>query len=139
MNRKLPLVRTSFVALEQNAHEVDTFVDKWIDIVDTVEIQRENSIEFYDHLKSNQNGESKKLLKKYNCNQPWGQVTIHSDGHVGPCCNTVGRNLPVGNVLKTSLKDIWHGININKIRDGFKNNSPNKVCQLCIENEKYNI
>ncbi len=139
MNKTLPLVRTSFVALEQNAHEVETFIDKWIDIVDTVEIQRENSIDFYDDLKSNKDVKSKRLLTKYNCNQPWGQVTIHSDGYVGPCCNTVGRNLPVGNVLKTSLKDIWHGINMNKVRDGFKNNNPNKICQLCIENEKYNI
>ena len=138
-NKKLPLVRTSFVALEQNVHEVDAFIDKWIDIVDTVEIQKENSIDFYDDLKSNKNIKSKQLLSKYNCNEPWGQVTIHSDGYVGPCCNTVGRNLPVGNVLKTSLKDIWHGINMNKIRDGFKDNNPNKLCQLCLENEKCNI
>ena len=50
LNKKLPLVRVSFVALKSNVHEVDMFINKWIDIVDTVEIQKENSIEIYDEL-----------------------------------------------------------------------------------------
>ena len=78
-------------------------------------------------------------MKKYNCNEPWGQVTIHADGTVGPCCNTVGRNLPVGNIFNQDLKDIWNGIKMNKIRNSFIENKPNKVCQLCLENEKINI
>lgn len=138
--KKIPLVRVSFVALKSNYHEVDEFIEKWINIVDSVEIQKENSINFYDDLKKNQTGlEQKKLLKKYNCNEPWGQVTIHSDGTVGPCCNTVGRNLPVGNVFKNDLKEIWQGIRMSEIRNTFKKNAPNKVCQLCLENEKINI
>ena len=50
LNKKLPLTRVSFVALESNFHEVDQFIEKWIDIVDTVEIQKENSINFYNDL-----------------------------------------------------------------------------------------
>ena len=38
MDKKLPLVRTSFVALK-NYHEIEEFRKKWINIVDTVEIQ----------------------------------------------------------------------------------------------------
>ena len=49
-NKKLPLVRVSFVALEKNVHEVDEFIKKWVNIVDSVEIQKENSIDFYDDL-----------------------------------------------------------------------------------------
>ena len=49
-NKKLPLVRVSFVALETNVHEVDEFIEKWVNIVDSVEIQKENSIDFYDDL-----------------------------------------------------------------------------------------
>lgn len=136
-NKKIPLVRVSFVAVEKNIHEVDEFIEKWVDIVDSVEIQKENSIEFYDHLHKKKN--QKELLKKYNCNEPWGQVTIHSDGVVGPCCNTVGRNLPIGNVLEQDLDMIWKSPKMKKIRDGFLNNQPNKICQLCLENEKINI
>ena len=68
-NKKLPLVRVSFVALETNAHEVDDFIEKWVDIVDSVEIQKENSIDFYDDLLSKNKIVSKKLMKKYNCNE----------------------------------------------------------------------
>lgn len=137
-NKKIPLVRVSFVAVDKNIHEVDEFIEKWVDIVDSVEIQKENSIEFYDHLHKESNNR-KQLLKKYNCNEPWGQVTIHSDGAVGPCCNTVGRNLPIGNVLREDLDIIWKSKKMTNIRSGFTKNKPNKICQLCLENEKINI
>ena len=79
------------------------------------------------------------MLKKYNCNEPWGQVTIHADGVVGPCCNTVGRNLPIGNIFKQGLKEIWQGSKMTNIRESFKNEKPNSICKLCLENEKMNI
>ncbi len=136
--KKIPLVRVSFVAVDKNIHEMNEFVEKWVDIVDSVEIQKENSIEFYDYLNKEDNNR-KQLLKSYNCNEPWGQVTIHSDGAVGPCCNTVGRNLPIGNVLEKDLDIIWKSEKMNEIRNGFLNNQPNKICQLCLENEKNNV
>jgi len=139
LNKKLPLTRVSFVALESNYHEVDQFIEKWIDIVDTVEIQKENSINFYDDLHKKKYDSSKLVLTEYNCNEPWGQVGIHADGTVGPCCNTVGRNLPVGNVLQQPLKEIWQNKKMSEIREGFKNNNPNIICKLCLENEKVNI
>ena len=139
LNKKLPLTRVSFVALESNYHEVDQFIEKWIDIVDTVEIQKENSINFYDDLHKKKFDTSKLVLSEYNCNEPWGQVGIHADGTVGPCCNTVGRNLPVGNVLEQPLKEIWQNEKMKEIREGFINNKPNIICKLCLENEKVNI
>ncbi len=138
LGKKLPLVRVSFVALQSNHHEIDDFVKKWENIVDSVEIQKESSIDFYKDFEKSLNNINKKKLDTYNCNQPWGQVTIHSDGTIGPCCNTIGRNLPIGNIHENTVKEIWSGIKMNKIRSEFKSNSPNKVCQLCIENEKIN-
>ncbi len=139
LGRKIPLVRVSFIALKTNAHEVDKFIKKWIDVVDSVEIQRESSIDLYDDLLKKNYDNKKLILKKYNCNDPWAQVSVNSDGTVGPCCSTVGRNIPVGNILNQSLKDIWEGEKIKAIREGFINNKPNKVCQLCLENKKFNI
>ena len=135
--KKIPLVRVSFVALEVNQHEIDEFVNKWENIVDSVEIQKEGSINFYNDFEKNTENTEKKL-KVYNCNEPWGQITIHSDGTVGPCCNTIGRNIPIGNIHKQTVKEIWDGAKMNGIRSEFKNNTPNKTCQLCIENSKIN-
>ena len=88
---------------------------------------------------SKKNKNKKRMLKKYTCNEPWGQVTVHADGTVGPCCNTVGRNLPIGNIFKQTLKEIWLGSKMTNIRESFKNDKPNNICKLCLENEKMNI
>ena len=139
--QSLPLTRVSFVALEENKHEVKMFQNKWKNIVDSVEIQRETSIEIYDKLKNlNKNEFVKNNNKvKYNCNKPWGDMAIYSDGKVGPCCNLVGRKTPIGNIKNNSISEIWNGDKMNLIRDGFINNNPNDVCKLCIDSQKVNI
>ena len=85
---------------------------KWINIVDTVEILRV-SIDAYDKINLNKVGERK--LKKYNCQEPWGQMGIYSDGSVTPCCNIVGRNAPIGNIKNNTVSEIWNS-EMNKIR-----------------------
>ena len=140
--KQLPLTRVSFVALEDNSHEIDAFINKWINIVDSVEIQKENSIQVYDKIHKIKNGEIKNDVKisdkEYHCNEPWGQVTISSDGSVGPCCNTVGRNIDIGNVLEKGLADIWNGKKMLEIRNGFLKNNPHQICKLCLDFEKIN-
>ena len=74
------------------------------------------------------------MSKNYDCKEPWGQMTIWSDGTVSPCCATFGRNIPIGNVEKNSISQLWSSKNISLIRDSFKENSPNSVCKTCIDN-----
>ena len=133
--KELPIVRTSFVALKLNNFERKKFIDKWIDIVDSVEIQRETSIKAYDDIKLGKFN-LKDNKKNYDCSEPWGQVTVYSDGTVAPCCNTVGRNLPIGNIKKNSLKEIWNGPEMQKVRKSFLKNDPSNVCKACIENSQ---
>ena len=64
--QSLPLTRVSFVALEENKHEVEMFKNKWKKIVDSVEIQRETSIEIYDKLKNLEKKGLHKIIKKQN-------------------------------------------------------------------------
>ena len=52
----------------------------------SVEIQ--NSIDFYDDLFSKKNKNKKRMLKNIIATNL--EVTVHADGTVGPCCNTVG-------------------------------------------------
>lgn len=135
LNKKLPITRVSFVALKENSHEVELFKSKWENIVDSVEIQRETSIKVYDKIK-NYRG---KILKNYNCNKPWGDMAIYSNGLVGPCCNLVGRKTPIGNIKDNPIKEIWNGSKMTELRNGFVKNDPNEVCKSCIESQEINI
>jgi radical SAM protein with 4Fe4S-binding SPASM domain len=139
-NVGLPLVRTSFVALKQNKKEIDMFIKKWQPIVDHVDIQK-NVIPFFEldemkKLEEEKKGDDNKL---YQCHEPWGQVSIYSDGTVAPCCTTFGRNLPIGNMHDQTLEEIWNGEKMSEIREGFKNNKPHLVCKTCINNSEQNI
>ena len=127
LNKKLPLTRVSFVALSENSHEVELFKSKWENIVDSVEIQRETSIKIYD---KNYRG---KKLKNYNCNKPWGAMAIYSNGSVGPCCNLVGRKIPIGNIKDNPIKEIWNGTKMSELRNGFVKN------KAWIESQEVNI
>ena len=140
LNKKLPLTRVSFVALEENQHEAEMFKKKWEGIVDSVEIQRETSVKLYDDLEELKKGKKyKDKSNSYNCNKPWGDMAIYSDGKVGPCCNLVGRMSPIGNIKDQSIYEIWNGNKMSKIREGFKKNSPNTICKICIDSQKVNI
>ena len=136
--KEMPIVRTSFVALKKNNFEVKNFIDKWVNIVDSVEVQRETSIKAYDDINLGK-FDLKNVKINYDCPEPWGQITIYSDGTVTPCCNTVGRNLPIGNALKTSIKDIWNGEEMKKVREGFLKNNPSDVCKSCIQNSQSDL
>ena len=140
LGKKLPLTRVSFVALKENQHEIEKFKEKWKGIVDSVEIQRETSINLYKDIETLE--KDKSYIPKnidYNCNKPWGDMAIYSDGRVGPCCNLVGRMSPIGNVNEKTVFEIWNGETMSKLREGFKNNSPNDICKICIDNQETNI
>ena len=37
-NKELPLVRTSFVSLDKNKHEIENFKSKWMNVVDSARV-----------------------------------------------------------------------------------------------------
>ncbi|MDC0142801.1 radical SAM protein [Candidatus Pelagibacter sp.] len=140
--KKLPITRVSFVALEQNLHELEQFKKEWIDIVDSVEFQMERPIEAYDKVKEDDFTILKKKdlkFKEYNCSKPLSDLTIYSDGTVAPCCAFLGRKAPVGNIYNNTIKEIWNGNKINIIRDSLQNNTPIEVCKTCLESNKSRI
>lgn len=140
LNKKLPLVRVSFVAIKENLHEVENFKKKWKNIVDSVEIQMERPPELFLKIQEGDFGKfNKKNIKKYDCVKPWEDMAIYADGSVTPCCAFIARKAPIGNIKENSIKELWNGEKMKIIREGLSNNDPIKVCQLCLENEKFNV
>jgi len=137
LKKKLPLVRVSFVRQKLNEHEVEQFIEKWKNIVDTVEVQDEVSIKAFDAIKPFSEAQlfekSKKNSTKYNCNQPWSSFGIYSDGTATPCCNTFGRTLPIGNVLTESISNLWKSRKIKNLRKNFIDGSPCNGCKICLD------
>ena len=140
LNRRIPLVRVSFVAIKENLHEVEKFKKKWENIVDSVEVQMERPPELFLKIDEGDFGKfEKKNIKKYECIKPWEDMAIYADGAVTPCCAFIARKAPIGNIKDNSIKEIWNGEKMKLIRNGLVNNDPIKVCQLCLENEKFNV
>ena len=138
-NKQLPLVRTSFLALDENKHEIDSFINKWKPIVDHVDIQK-HVVPFFelDEMKKMEEN-FKDDKREYSCNEPWGQVSIYSDGTVAPCCATFGRNKIIGDIKKQTLEEIWTGKEMNKIRNGFRKNNPDIVCKTCLNHSENHL
>ena len=76
----------------------------------------------------------KVIMKDYDCKEPWGQMTIWSNGTVSPCCATFGRNIPIGNVTNQTISELWRSKNMQSIRESFRENTPKSVCKTCINN-----
>ena len=69
---------SNFVAKTENSHEVESFINKWVNIVDSVEIQKELTITAFDNLRNEEQLNINDDNFDYKCNQPWAQMSIYS-------------------------------------------------------------
>jgi len=64
------------------------------------------------------------------CAKPWTCITVAWDGRVLPCCFDYDAQYVLGDVNHASLKDIFNGEPMQKLRKQFINK--NVTCALCI-------
>ena len=145
-NLQLPQIRVSYTVQYKNKHEIDMFKEKWENVVDFIEFQETQNIQF-DKLASLSETDRwkrrppmyKKNYKK-DCKAPFHSATVWADGSVIPCCTFQGKNLTLGNINgipelgipAQSLKELWNGEKINELREQFKTGELNIVCQSCL-------
>jgi radical SAM protein with 4Fe4S-binding SPASM domain len=133
MKKKFPLVRVSFIELDENKHEFNDFKKFWEDKVDAIHYQKlikygkENkSFNFYDG-------------NKIRCNMPNFRLAIKSDGLVKPCCVGYGEKITIGDIYKNTISEIWNSEimkNLQKLHLEYKS-SENKHCKECLQNTKF--
>ncbi|MGG7048331.1 MULTISPECIES: radical SAM/SPASM domain-containing protein [unclassified Campylobacter] len=125
-NKVLPITRVSFVdMMGRNSNEKENFIAFWKDKVDFIDIQ------IFDDYNVDINKDydfSKK--KKWQCFSPFSRVAILSNGDILPCCNFFGRNIPIGNINKTTVKEAWNSDFMSKIRTGVFDDSI-RNCAIC--------
>lgn len=117
MAKALPITRVSFVKTKENMQEVDEFITYWADRVDYVTIQGMAN-PFWGHEKFEKIERSsrvEKVLPK-KCCMPYQRLVIQNNGEVLPCCASYGREIPVGNIYKNSIYEIWNSERMKKLR-----------------------
>lgn len=131
-NLKLPITRATCVLSKFTIENMGEFKKFWEKRVDMVEFQNFQVIKGYtEGLKP----KGAKIDNNFICNGPWQQLVIRANGDVLPCCSFYGTEMVVGNIKESSIYDIWHNSQMEKIRNELlKNNFKfSSACLKCAE------
>tara|TARA_R110000824_G_scaffold18676_1_gene73559 strand:- start:3209 stop:4171 length:963 start_codon:yes stop_codon:yes gene_type:complete len=109
---QFPLVRVSFLKNAINIHEADAFQTYWEEKVDIIAFQTMNEVP------DQKTGLLLKQEKKVTngCSFPFKQLVIDHQGTILPCCKLAGKELPLGNIADTTLKEAWDGKRMRHLR-----------------------
>jgi radical SAM protein with 4Fe4S-binding SPASM domain len=139
----LPVIRTSFAVQPVNVDEVNSFRDRWKDVVDYIDFQKlsiHSAIETLELLSEEERWRRRPLmpqLKDAYCHLPFNSMAVWVNGEVSPCCSFQGKNIYIGNIHKNTLKEIWNGEKMMELRDQFRAGEINVVCQNCINSRDH--
>lgn len=102
--------RVSMTVMPSNEHEVEGFKNFWLPIVGIVGFG-----EWVEHCATSATYED--YNPDFVCSQPFQRITILWDGICTPCCVDDGRGYILGDVNKSTVKEIWNGERYKKLRN----------------------
>ncbi len=80
------------------------------------------------------NGAYKRYRERQPCKWFWHNLVILSDGSIVPCIRDFDGKLALGNIADTSLKEVWNGEKMVKLRkEQVQLNFRNGLCDNCTE------
>ncbi len=126
MERRIPIIRVSFVVNELNAHEVDLFEAKWANLVDYVEFQ-----DCVDHSRIDRLVDFE--TEPFHCQYPFQSTSITANGDILACCSFYAKHFVLGNILKgDSIADTFNGRQMVELRRSFREKKGfHIVCKNC--------
>ncbi len=65
------------------------------------------------------------------CSEPWIGFAVLADGTAVPCCNDYSAKMPLGDLKTQSLREIWNGAAMMKLRSRFAGEAPDVKGTLC--------
>lgn len=127
-----PRIGLVFVEIDQSEKEIKDYYKYWENKVDS--IQRINMRNWAGQIK----GKSEKSFhfkskERTPCANLWEKLTIDWDGDAVLCCDDWNHSIILGNLKKQSLKDIWNGEKLKRIREIHKGGEFDKIplCKNC--------
>jgi MoaA/NifB/PqqE/SkfB family radical SAM enzyme len=123
--RSLPRISVSFTKQDDNRHEEEAFIERWVGAVDCVRV----NLVFLDGTFPDMEVPEKRLP----CPAIYKTMPIHNDGTVTVCCLDGLKQTNMGNVFETSVKEVWHGEGFSKARFYHETGQWDKVpfCTKC--------
>ena len=117
------------VVSKNNQKDYFKFREVFKDLVDGVEFQTFSS--YYNKNIDLIPSDSEKILD-FSCTDPWNKTIIRQNGDVLPCCSFYGYELPMGNVNKDTIYNIYNSEEFKKIKQEVKNRKySKKPCVNC--------
>lgn len=107
-DREKPRIGVSFTIQDDNRHEVDDFVARWVGVVDVVRTGCvfENGRFQYQSVPPTRTA----------CPVLYKTMPVHNDGTVTVCCLDGMRTTNMGNVFESGVRNVWHGEGFSRMR-----------------------
>ncbi len=71
------------------------------------------------------------------CINPWLSASISCNGNVSACCISTGDDIQLGNIKNQTLKEIWAGEEVEKLREEHMSRQYREVCARCYMRSPY--
>lgn len=123
--REYPRIGVSFTIQDDNRHEADAFVERWVGRVDVVRM----GIVFANGTFP----DMQEPPERTPCPVLYKTMPVHHDGSVRMCCLDGTRETDMGNVFEEGMKAVWHGEEFTKARFYHETGQWDKVpfCKTC--------
>lgn len=123
-NSKTPILRVSFVKMEENKHEKEMFYNKWKDHADIIDFQDYIEFDYVDHLVDVE-------VENFICAHPFTRLAISWRGDIFPCCTFFQKHFKMAHVNEMTLAEAWDSSLITDLRSSFLDEKLTKVCKNC--------
>lgn len=123
-----PLIRVNFLETDLNSHEAQDFIDYWSDKVDMIGFQERVGVPGVDDPMEHDK-------KDFKCSFPFKQVAISAAGQIMPCCTFNGRDIPIGNISRNTIKEAWDSAKMRHLKDVQRRGEYRQIraCKHCID------
>jgi MoaA/NifB/PqqE/SkfB family radical SAM enzyme len=125
-------VEMQIIRLDETAHEVEPFVERWKDQADRVVVK-----DGHNWAEQSDNRPHSRLTHptaRKPCPQLWYNLNVFDNGDVPLCCYDYEGKVILGNVERQALREVWRGKELQRIRAAHLrlDFSEMPLCDACI-------